>query len=103
MSMQHVFQDGKLVCTFQGSMNSAACSTLLEALDVLLQEFDSRAGATAIEFDMAEVPYMASPFLRLCKKASLKCGNANFRMTHVQQSVKDVLKIAGIENLWAVE
>jgi anti-anti-sigma factor len=97
MPMSHSTEDGKLVCRFSGSLDTTACIELHEKADKLFEEAAKTPGSRVV-FDMEQVEYVASSFLRLCGKAAQKVGRDNFEVVRVQPNVKKVFKIAGLES-----
>jgi anti-anti-sigma factor len=52
-----------------------------------------------VAFDMAQVTYVASSFLRICLKAARLAGPGNLSFLSLDPSVKKVFKIAGFDIL----
>jgi anti-anti-sigma factor len=89
-------QDDKLVCFFEGALNTARCA---EVEEKVLQEV-GRAGVPVV-FDVAAVDYVASAFLRICVAANRKAGAGRFGIVNPQPSVKKVFMISGLQGLLA--
>jgi anti-anti-sigma factor len=53
-------------------------------------------GAETVTFDMEEVPYVNSGFLRLCLQMG-KLHPEKFRMLKLQPPVKGIVKLAGMD------
>jgi anti-anti-sigma factor len=56
----------------------------------------------AVVFDLAEVDYVSSAFLRLCLQVGKQKGPGQLSLVHVKPQVLKVLKIAGFDKILAV-
>ncbi len=90
--------DGTLCCVFSGRMDTVTCQSL-EA-DVLAQV---RETPGAVVFDLSDVPYVASSFLRLCIQAAKIKAVEGFTLRNPTLDVKKVLMITGFGDLLKVE
>ncbi len=84
--------DEPLVIDLHGRMDTITC-TAVEA-NILDQVRNAHGPVT---FDMKEVDYVSSMFLRLCVKVILSAGEGNFALTHVHPEIKKVFKIACLD------
>lgn len=82
------------VLTFEPCMDTVACAEVEPRLRELLEAADA-----SIIFDLAEVEFVSSAFLRLCFFAQHQAGKNGFQIINVQPMVKRVFKIAGVENV----
>ena len=82
----------KLVIRFEGNLETARCAEL---------EAEVYAAAEAapgeVVFDVGQVEFISSAFLRLCIGAQRRAGTRGFRVVHPTPSIKRVLKIAGLD------
>ena len=76
-------EQGVLTCTFGEQMNTAAC-TEVEA--ELFDHIDNHTGM--IVFDLKDVVYVASSFLRLCIASVKKVGSDRFNVVNVSKTPK---------------
>jgi len=81
---------------FKGRLDSAACA-LYETSVVSCNE---RSGKKVV-FDMKDVAYVASAFLRICLRVAKDPAGGGLKLVNVTPAVKMVFKIAGIDNLVA--
>jgi anti-anti-sigma factor len=83
----------KVVCTFSKRMDTTECikeeSNILEKID--------KAGT--ITFDMQDVEYIASSFLRICRKAADKVEEGNFTIINTAAPVSKIFRIAGLSKI----
>jgi acetyl-CoA synthetase len=96
----------RLTCRFSGRLtteNSAAYSeTLMNQLEDLKKR-DFPGNSLHIVFDMEDVIYISSAFLRVCFKAAKKVDKNCFSILNTNQFVKDLLITSGLENIARIE
>ena len=94
MSVQlEKFNNNKLVCTFSERLDTI---NSIEAEKVILS-YLSNNNIDFIEFDIKEVEYVASYFLRLCSIAINKLDvTENFSVINASPNVFNVFKMAGL-------
>jgi anti-anti-sigma factor len=85
-------KDGKLCCIFTGSQNTATCQA---ATAGLYDKID--AAKLPVVFDLKDVDFVGSMFLRICLTVLQKVGPAQFTVVNIQPAVKKVFKIAGFD------
>jgi len=88
----------KLLVIFSGKLDTLACQATDE--QVLGRV---RAASGTVEFDLAEVEYVASVFLRICLQTAKAAGPGRFSVVRVNPVVKKVFMIAGLGSLLAEE
>lgn len=88
--------DGTLHCIFAGRLDTAVSA----AVDADLQAQLTDTGRPVV-FDLAQVDYVSSAFLRLCVATAKRVPA--FSIVKVDPSVKRVFKIAGFEKLMRIE
>jgi len=81
-----------LVCNFSGRMDTASCSECENELFEKVTELKA-----PVIFDMQEVDYVSSAFLRICLKLLKTVGTESFSLVNVHPNVKKVFKIAGFD------
>jgi len=82
----------KLVCIFSGKLDSAECLIWEPELTKKVTE----AGKPVV-FDLKDVDYIASSFLRICIHVPKIIGNENLSLINVSPHVKKVFKLAGFD------
>lgn len=83
----------EVVCTFNKKMDTAEC--VKDELGIL----DKVKNAEKIIFDMEGVEYIASSFLRICRKAADEVEEGNFKIINTGPPISKVFKIAGLTAL----
>jgi len=84
--------DEKLVCAFNGRLDTVNCSEWeKELLDKV------RESNVSVVFDLANAEYVASGFLRVCLQVSKLVGTGNLELINVSEYVKKVFSISGFD------
>jgi anti-anti-sigma factor len=91
-------ESGKLVCSFSGQIDT---ETTLSVEEELFEKINENEGS--VVFDLKEVDYIASSFLRVCLRAAKMMGKDRFVIIQVAPPVKKVFKIAGFDKIMNIE
>jgi anti-anti-sigma factor len=94
--VQSTQKDGSLVFQFLGRLDTAEC-VRIEG-DVMQK---AQAAGQPVVFDLADVDFVASAFLRLCLMAEQKVAGNRLALVNVSPPIKKVFKIAGLDKLVA--
>ena len=95
-----------LQCQFSGRLTTENSSSFGE---ILINEIDCQKKVGSgndpllIIFDMKDVVYLASSFLRVCLIAAKKVDKNAFSIVNTNQFVKDLLITSGMENIARIE
>jgi len=84
--------NGKLVCHFSHRLDSANCIKWEEGLYQKLSGIKM-----PVVFDLEQVNYIASAFLRICVKIAKDIGFNNLEIVHATSHVMKVFKISGLD------
>jgi anti-anti-sigma factor len=90
-------QDGQLVCTLNGHFDTLQSQELEEALKARLKP------SQAVVFEMHEVSYVCSGFLRVCVLVAKTAGAAQFKLRGLTPPIRRVFKMAGMSDLFQCE
>ena len=94
--------DNMLTCIFSGDQNSETSTIaepeLIDRVNAFMQDRDRG----EIAFDLAEVAYVSSAFLRLCLWCCKRVGNRNFSIRGVSPELLKVFQIAGFVEMMNV-
>ena len=90
--------EGNLICTFTGSLNSEVCTKMISELSDKISEAKGK-----IVFDLKGIDYIASSFLRICQKFYKEVGSENFSIINVSPAVKKVFKMTGFEQFMNIQ
>jgi anti-anti-sigma factor len=88
--------DKTLTLNFKGRMDTLAVATLSEILQAepLMQDLKPD---DKLIFNLRDVDYIASSFIRICVSYSKLVGPDRFSMTNCQPFVKKTFKISGLD------
>lgn len=93
--MAQVTYEGKEArIRFSGQLSSVAC----EVLDGEVEQALLRKPETVV-FDLGEVSFVASIFLRLCLKTFKRVGREHFSIVNVSPALMRVFAIAGLDEM----
>jgi anti-anti-sigma factor len=96
--MLSTYEHDRLRIRFEGRLDTAKCEEI---------SAEVRAAVTAptvpVEFDLAEVDFVASAFLRLCIYAYQQSGEQGLQILNASPTIKRVFKIAGMDKLFKCE
>jgi anti-anti-sigma factor len=82
----------KLICIFKGSLDTVTAMQMENPIDIRIIQTKM-----PTVFDMRDVHYVCSGFLRICMRAIKAVGKENFSVIHSDPFVKKVFKVAGLE------
>ncbi len=106
MELNFIQQQNKLNCRFSGRLTTEISSAFAEILTKRIEELKRGNVSTEpfkIVFDMEDVIYLSSSFLRVCMIAAKKVEKNLFSIIKTNQFVKDLLLTAGMENIAIIE
>jgi anti-anti-sigma factor len=92
--VQIVHSENEVRMQFSGQLSFAACETLDGEMDMALQEEPE-----TVVFDLAEVTFIGSTFIRLCLKTFKKMGREHFRIVNVSPAVQRIFVMAGLDEM----
>jgi len=91
-----------LTFIFSGHMDSASCMPMAQTVESKVSE---HAGAPAqinkpfkVVFDLKEVDFISSAFIRICMMVLAKVKTGNLIMQNAGPFIKKTIKISGLEN-----
>lgn len=87
----------RLICAFSGQMDTVTTASLTSEVTARAAEAPG-----PVVFDLAEVEYVSSAFLRLCLQVGRQKGAGQLSLVHVRPQVLKVLKIAGFDKILSV-
>ena len=96
--VNYILDQGKLRCVFEGRLDTVNCMEFGKELLEKVNEVKS-----PVVFDLKDVQYVASSFLRICFQVYKGIGDGNLCLINVGPEVKKVLKRAGVDKLIKVD
>lgn len=98
MSLTYNIHNGDLVCTFPRRMDGATCTKWEQEILSKIEDFEN-----AVIFDLEQLNYISSAFLRVCLAVCKKVGTDKFSCINVRPSIKKVFSIAGFDKIMNIE
>jgi anti-anti-sigma factor len=90
MSLTFKTEENQLICIFSGRMDTVSCTDVQNEVKEKVAENDGE-----VIFDMENVDYISSSFLRICVSA-VAVAKDKFSMIKVTPNIKKVLMISGL-------
>ena len=97
--MQFVEMGNTLNCLFTGRLDEQICSEVEHDLLQHVSDFKSDREDVQLNFDLAEVVFISSPFLRLCLICFRMFGKDSFSITNVSTNIHQVFHISGFADM----
>lgn len=91
-------KDDILTFTFDKHMDSKKSLDAENNIDRIMHEKSPK----KITFDLGNVDYVASAFLRICITMIKKLGKDNFFIIKTQPQIKKIFKISGLEEFFDI-
>jgi anti-anti-sigma factor len=95
---RYVKNDTHLTCILSGKIDTLNCPALENEISEQMKE-----NVTSVLFDLQEVDYISSTFLRIVIRIAKEVGENNFAISNVHPSVMKVFKIANLTDIIRVE
>ncbi len=92
--LRYLEQDGSLECAFSGSLSTDFCKKYEQSLN---EKIRSQTGT--VLFNLSDVDYLASAFLRICLSALKTLGKNRFRIVNVAPELKKVFTMVGFDGM----
>lgn len=87
-------KQGDLTCKLEEKLDSLACQKLEWELDMRINEYHKN-----IVFDLENVEYISSTFIRICIKMVKLIGKERFYITHANPNVMNVFSMANLTDI----
>jgi anti-anti-sigma factor len=92
-----------LTCIFEGHIDTARCAGYDQKLKDTLKKTAGTNPETSpdfkLVFDLAEVSYIASSFIRVCVNAAKQVPRGRFSIVNSKPFIKKTFKIVGLDDL----
>lgn len=107
INFKHDSSEKHLICRFSGRLDTQNCLSLSEEINNKLEELKQSGGENdkheeKIDFDMSEVTYISSSFIRICLITFKQFQKENFSIINCDPFLKKTFKIAGLDDLLTV-
>jgi len=97
--------DNALHCLFSGRLDGLVCSEIENELlqrTTNFQKESDNVEIVRVVFDLSEVIYISSAFLRLCLIQSKMFGRDRFSVTNVSEEIRKVFHISGFDEIMEI-
>ena len=102
LSMQFFEIDNTLSCLFSGRIDERICSEIEHDLVQHVSDFKKDREDVHLKFDLTEVIFISSPFLRLCLICFKVFGKDHFSIANVSADIYQVFHISGFAEMMHV-
>ncbi|MCX6163041.1 MAG: STAS domain-containing protein [Ignavibacteriae bacterium] len=97
-------ENSRSVFFFSGSMNAPATDEAVIVIEKHFQELKNQMteeefADSAVVFDLQEVTYICSSFLRICLEHHKKAGENKFSIINTNPAVKKIFKITRLDDM----
>ncbi|MEN6456353.1 MAG: STAS domain-containing protein [Prolixibacteraceae bacterium] len=100
LKTNYIKNENKLMCTFSGHISGLVCDELAAKIDSQLaqiKENGNNSDQLQVAFDLAEVSYIASSYIRICMATAKKLRPGNFSIINCNPFIKKTFKVAGLD------
>jgi anti-anti-sigma regulatory factor len=94
--------DNTLHCLFSGRLDWTVCSEIERDLLQRVSNFKDNRGDVRLTFDLADVVYVSSAFLRICLICYKAVGKNCFSITNPSEDIYNVFRISGFAEIMNV-
>ena len=107
INFDHYSREKHLICKFSGRLDTQNCINLSEEINNKIQELmqaqsEKDKPEEKIDFDMTDVTYISSSFIRICLITFNQSQKGNFAIINCDPFLKKTFKIAGLDDLLTV-
>ncbi len=92
----------ELSCRLMGRMSADKVTEISSSIQKKITEQEANIenpDQLKVNFDLQEVDYIASSFIRICVIQAKKLDKGNFKITNASPLIKKTFKIAGLDGL----
>jgi len=87
----------RLTCRFSGQLTADKCALLSKLVEEEIAALAAAHKTFTLIFDLEQVDYISSAFLRICIAAAKQAGENNFSVINASPMIKKVFTVAGLE------
>ena len=98
VTFTHSNNEKEFTATFSGRLDTMAVQKLNEIIQANLPAKEGTS-VEKIVFDMKDVEYISSSFIRICVSVAKQAGSGKFSILHCQPFIKKTFKISGLDEI----
>jgi anti-anti-sigma factor len=105
VTFDHNQQENLLTCSFPGRLDSSVGMTIVNELSTWLSNLNKGEDnliKSKVVFDLKEVDYISSSFIRTCVSVSKQLEPGNFSIINCEPFVKKTFKIVGLDEIFNI-
>ncbi len=91
----------KFTATFKGRLDTLAIQKMSEIIQLNLPVTDEGSGMNII-FDLKDVDYISSSFIRICVNVAKQAGPGRFSILHCQPFILKTFQLSGLDEILKV-
>jgi len=102
LKTNYIKDENKLICTFSGHISGLLCDELATKIDsqmAQIKETGSNQDQLQIAFDLTDVSYIASSYIRICMATAKKLKPGKFSVINCNPFIKKTFKVAGLDEI----
>ncbi|HNW72953.1 MAG: STAS domain-containing protein [Bacteroidales bacterium] len=101
LTIQHQPENDLLVFLFSGRLDTVASGPIAEEIGRKIDKIREEAGNIPyrIVFDLNEVDYISSSFIRICVNTAKQSQLKGFSIIHCKPFLKSTFKISGLDEI----
>ena len=100
--MKFLEVDNTLHCQFLGRLDGHVCTEIEQTLLQKVSDFKNNHDNVQLTFDLANVQFISSAFLRICLIYCRSFGKNCFSIVNVSADIHDVFRISGLSKIMNV-
>jgi len=104
ISFNHDTANNQLTIRFNGRLDTLSCPDIQSAINDKFSKIrkEGKQDGPKVVFNMQEVTFISSSFIRICLTTFHGCGKGNFAILNCDPFLKKTFKIAGLDDLLTV-
>lgn len=102
LKINYLENENKLMCTFSGHISGAVCDDLATSINHRLEQImenQTDPDQLRVVFDLTEVSYIASSYIRICMATAKKLKPGSFSIINCNPFIKKTFKIVGLDEV----
>ena len=100
--MNFLEKDNTLHCLFSGKLDGSVCSKIEQDLLKRVSRFKECRENIKLIFDLGEVVFISSAFLRICLICYKTVGENFFHVTNTSEEIHKVFRVSGFSTIMNV-
>lgn len=99
VKFSHNVNEGVFIASFAGRLDTQAVQNISEIIKANLPVNDEGIIKDRVAFDLRDVEYISSSFIRICVDTAKQVPHGRFTIIHCQPFIKKTFKISGLDEI----